>query len=70
MKDQKDKWCSFIFTAAFAHIYQECQYHWAALYVSARFGLVYIVEMHTDSFAKCLVLYIFLLDKVARIYFF
>ncbi len=26
MKDQKDKWCRFIFTAAFVHIYQGCQY--------------------------------------------
>ncbi len=26
VKDQKDKQCIFIFTAAFAHIYQECQY--------------------------------------------
>ncbi len=26
MKDKKDKQCRFIFTAAFGHIYQGCQY--------------------------------------------
>ncbi len=37
MKDQKDKQCRFIFTAAFAHIYQGCQYSRLAFNGGSRF---------------------------------